>query len=175
MYILAEDPIMSDPDTKHIRHSLEAIDFLLLQEIFPSETSAYADVLLPGVTFAEKTGTFSNTERRVQMVHQAIKPLGDSRQDWWIISELARRVLEGGERRVVTAPFSGWYYTAPAQIMEEVAALTPSYAGVSHHRLERGDQLQWPVRDSSHPGTPILHVGQFTRLGKFARRYIPPA
>ena len=177
LYILGEDPVMSDPDSSHIRHCLEKCEFTVLQEIFPSETSHYADVLLPGVSFAEKTGTFSNTERRIQMVRQAIKPLGDARQDWWIISELARRVLEGGERQVVTAPFSGWYYTAPAQIMDEVAALTPSYAGVSHQRLERGDQLQWPVRDSSHPGTPILHVGQFARgLGRFTPiDHIPPA
>jgi len=177
LYILGEDPVMSDPDSTHIRHCLEKCEFTVLQEIFPSETSHYADVLLPGVSFAEKTGTFSNTERRIQMVRQAIKPLGDARQDWWIISELARRVLEGGERQVVAAPFSGWYYTAPAQIMDEVAALTPSYAGVSHQRLERGDQLQWPVRDSSHPGTPILHVGQFARgLGRFTPiDHIPPA
>jgi predicted molibdopterin-dependent oxidoreductase YjgC len=111
------------------------------------------------------------------MVHQAIEPLGDARQDWWIISELAKRLLVEGERQVYEATFSGWNYTDPAQVMEEVAALTPSYAGVSHGRLERGEQLQWPVRDSTHPGTPILHVGQFARgVGKFAPiDHIPPA
>ena len=93
LYILAEDPIMSDPDTKHIRHCLEAADFIVLQEIFPTETSQYADVLLPGVTFAEKTGTFTNTERRVQMVRPAITPIGEARQDWAIIAEIARRIL----------------------------------------------------------------------------------
>jgi formate dehydrogenase major subunit/formate dehydrogenase alpha subunit len=156
---------------------LEKCKFTVLQEIFPSETAKYADVLLPGVSFAEKTGTFTNTERRVQMVHKAIDPVGEARSDWWIISELAKRVLDAGERLVSPAPNSGWNYSDPAQIMEEVAALTPSYAGVSHARLERGDQLQWPVRDQTHPGTPILHIGQFARgVGKFMPiENIPPA
>jgi formate dehydrogenase major subunit/formate dehydrogenase alpha subunit len=168
---------MSDPDSAHIRHCLETCEFILLQEIFPSETSQYADVLLPGVSFAEKTGTFTNTERRVQMVHKAIEPLGDARQDWWIISELSKRILADGKRSVSQAQFSGWNYSEPAQIMDELAALTPSYAGVSHTRLEHGEQLQWPVRDMTYPGTPILHIGKFARgLGKFAPiDHIPPA
>jgi predicted molibdopterin-dependent oxidoreductase YjgC len=177
LYILGEDPVMSDPDSTHIRHCLEKCEFIVLQEIFPSETAEYADVLLPGVSFAEKTGTFTNTERRVQMVHQAIEPLGEAQPDWWIISELARRVLDAGERQVNPAPNSGWNYTHPTQIMDEVAALTPSYAGVSHARLESGEQLHWPVRDLTHPGTPILHIGQFARgVGKFMPiEHIPPA
>jgi predicted molibdopterin-dependent oxidoreductase YjgC len=168
---------MSDPDRAHIRHCLNTCEFIVLQEIFPSETSTYADVLLPGVSFAEKTGTFTNTERRVQMVRQAIEPLGDARPDWWITSELAKRILLEGDRQLITAPYSGWNYTAPDQIMDEVASLTPSYAGVSHARLEQGHQLQWPVRDATHPGTPILHIGQFARgAGKFAPiEHIPPA
>ena len=177
LFIVGEDPVMSDPDSAHIRHCLKTCEFTVLQEIFPSETSEYADVLLPGVSFAEKTGTFTNTERRVQMVRKAIEPLGDARPDWWIITELAKRMLGKGKRQVSLAPFSGWNYTDPAQIMDEVAALTPSYAGVSHERLERGEHLQWPVRDLTHPGTPILHIGQFARgLGKFAPiDHIPPA
>ncbi len=177
LYILGEDPVMSDPDSAHIRHCLDECEFIVLEEIFPSETSAYADVLMPGVSFAEKTGTFTNTERRVQIVRKAIEPLGDARPDWWIIAELAKRVLSQGKREVSAAPFSGWNYTHPAQIMDEIAALTPSYAGISHERLEHGEQLQWPVRDSTHPGTPILHIGQFARgLGKFAPiEHIPPA
>jgi formate dehydrogenase major subunit/formate dehydrogenase alpha subunit len=177
LYILGEDPVMSDPDSTHIRHCLEKCEFIVLQEIFPSETAEYADVLLPGVSFAEKTGTFTNTERRVQMVHQAIEPLGEAQPDWWIISELARRVLDAGERQVNPAPNSGWNYTHPTQIMDEIAALTPSYAGVSHARLESGEQLHWPVRDLTHPGTPILHIGQFARgVGKFMPiEHIPPA
>ncbi len=177
LYILGEDPVMSDPDSAHIRHCLDSCEFIVLQEIFPSETSKYADVLLPGVSFAEKTGTYTNTERRVQMVHKAIEPLGDARQDWWIIAELAKRVLANGQRQVSIAPFSGWNYTEPTQVMDEIVSLTPSYAGISYERLERGDQLHWPVRDLNHPGTPILHVGQFARgLGKFAPiEHIPPA
>ena len=177
LFIVGEDPVMSDPDSAHIRHCLKTCEFTVLQEIFPSETSEYADVLLPGVSFAEKTGTFTNTERRVQMVRKAIEPLGDAHPDWWIITELAKRMLGKGKRQVSLAPFSGWNYTDPAQIMDEVAALTPSYAGVSHERLERGEHLQWPVRDLTHPGTPILHIGQFARgLGKFAPiDHIPPA
>jgi formate dehydrogenase alpha subunit len=177
LFIVGEDPVMSDPDTTHIRHCLETCEFIALQEIFPSETSVYADVLLPGVSFAEKTGTFTNTERRVQMVHKAIEPLGEAKPDWWIISELAKRMLVGGERSVSNAPHSGWNYTEPSLVMDEIATLTPSYAGISHARLERGDQLQWPVRDSTHPGTPILHIGQFARgLGKFVPiEHVPPA
>jgi formate dehydrogenase major subunit/formate dehydrogenase alpha subunit len=177
LYILGEDPVMSDPDSNHIRHCLEACDFIVLQEIFPSETSHYADVLLPGVSFAEKTGTFTNTERRVQLCRQAIEPLGEARPDWRITAELARRILAAGGRTVGDAPFSGWDYRDTAEILAEVAALTPSYTGVSHSRLEAGERLQWPVKDAAHPGTPILHVGQFTRgLGKFVPvEHIPPA
>lgn len=177
LYILGEDPVMSDPNSSHIRHCLEMCDFVVLQEIFPSETARYADVLLPGVSFAEKTGTFTNTERRIQMVRQAISPIGEARQDWRIISELAQRVLASGSRHVDTAaPFANWDYQDTAQIMDEIAALTPSYAGVSHARLEAGEQLHWPVKDEKHAGTPILHVGQFTRgKGKFTPiEHIPP-
>jgi predicted molibdopterin-dependent oxidoreductase YjgC len=176
LYILAEDPVMSDPDTNHVRHCLEACDFIVLQEIFPTETSPYADVLLPGVSFAEKTGTVTNTERRVQMVRQAIQPLGEARQDWRITADLARRVLAGGDRQVEGGTYAGWDYANTAQIMDELAALTPSYAGINHERLERGEQLQWPVKDDTHPGTPILHVGQFARgLGLFSPiEHVPP-
>jgi predicted molibdopterin-dependent oxidoreductase YjgC len=178
LFILGEDPVMSDPDTKHIRHCLETIDFLLLQEIFPSETSVYADVLLPGVTFAEKTGTFTNTERRVQMVRQAIPTQGDARNDWWVISELAKRILAGiGDRVRHEAAYSGWDYADQSEIMSEINALTPSYGGITHGRLEAGERLQWPCPTLDHPGTPILHTKQFTRgRGKFTPiDHIPPA
>jgi formate dehydrogenase major subunit/formate dehydrogenase alpha subunit len=148
-----------------------------LQEIFPSETAQYADVLLPGVSFAEKTGTFTNTERRVQMVRQAIEPLGEARADWQITQELARRTLATGSRKSGEGSHTGWDYASTAEIMAEIAALTPSYAGINHDRLERGERLQWPVRDLDHPGTPILHIGQFARgKGKFMPiDHIPPA
>jgi len=178
LYILGEDPVMSDPDTTHIRHCLETCDFIALQEIFPSETYAYADVLLPGVTFAEKTGTFTNTERRVQMVHQAIQPLGAARPDWAITAQLAKHILAGGGREIdASAPWAGWEYESTSAVMDEINALTPSYAGVTHARLDNGERLQWPVKDKEHPGTPILHIGQFTRgKGKFSPiEHVPPA
>jgi formate dehydrogenase major subunit/formate dehydrogenase alpha subunit len=177
LYILGEDPVTSDPDSNNIRACLEACDFIVLQEIFPSETSLYADVLLPGVSFAEKSGTFTNTERRVQMCRQAIAPVGEARPDWQITSELARRVLEESPERVTRSKFSSWDYEDTDEILQEVAALTPSYAGISHSRLERGERLQWPVKGEDHPGTPILHVGEFTRgRGKFSPiEHIPPA
>ncbi len=178
LYILGENPIMSDPDTNHIRKCLEKVDFLLLQEIFPSETAEYADILLPGVSFAEKTGTFTNTERRVQMVHQAIDPLGDSRPDWQITADLAKRILAITPSLIPSeAPFGGWEYADTDAIMSEINALTPSYGGITHARLEKGQRLQWPCPTPAHPGTPILHVEKFTRgLGKFVPiDYIPPA
>jgi len=177
LYILGENPIMSDPDTNHIRHCLEQLEFMVLQEIFPTETAPYADVLLPGVTFAEKTGTFTNTERRVQLVRQAIPPIGEARHDWEITQEIARRVMEFGQRKAdLSAPQAAWNYSSPAEIVAEVAILAPSYAGISLERLDRGERLQWPVKGNDHPGTPILHVGQFTRgKGLFAvTEHIPP-
>lgn len=182
LYIMAEDPLMSDPDTHHVRECLEACDFVVLQDIFYTETAPYADVILPGVSFAEKSGTFTNTERRIQLVRQALQPLGEARADWKIISEIAQRMIalsiEKGQRKIdLSAPYAQWEYSHPAEIMREIAALAPSYAGVTHERLERGETFQWPVRDETHPGTPILHVGKFARgLGKFAPvEHIPPA
>lgn len=167
LYIIGENPIMSDPNSNHVRECFEAGEFILLQEIFPSETSQYADILLPGVTFAEKTGSFTNTERRIQPVSQAIKIEGDARNDWEITSDLARKILEL-DGRFPSGTYSGWEYRSPDEILKEISALTPIYAGVSTHRLQNEDQLQWPVRDQDHPGTPILHVGKFSRgLGKF--------
>jgi formate dehydrogenase alpha subunit len=177
LYILGEDPVVSDPDSAHIRHCLETCDFIVLQEIFPTESSAYADVLLPGVSFAEKDGTFTNTERRIQQVRKAIDAPGEARDDWWIISQLATRILADGERQVQGGTHAGWNYRHPNEIMAEIAALTPSYAGVTYERLERGERLQWPVPNREHPGTPILHVGKFARgVGRFMPiEHLPPA
>lgn len=177
LYIMGEDPIMSDPDSNHVRKCFENCEFVVLQEIFPSETTPYADVLLPGVSFAEKTGTYTNTERRIQMVHKAIEPIGEAREDWRIISDLAREIIKSGKRTINSGQYANWEYENSEQIMNEIAALTPSYAGVSHSRLEKGERLQWPLKDSTHSGTPILHVGEFTRgFGKFSPiEHIPPA
>ncbi len=177
LYVLGEDPIMSDPDTSHIRKALEKCGLVVLEEIFPSETAPYADVLLPGASFAEKNGTFTNTERRIQLVHKAVESPGEAQPDWWIISRLAEKILAQGKRRVSDAEYSSWDYADAEQVMEEIAALTPIYAGVSHQRLQEGQSLQWPVKDKDHPGTPILHVGQFSRgKGQFNPiEHIPPA
>jgi formate dehydrogenase alpha subunit len=167
LWILGENPTTTDPDSNHVKACLARAEFVVLQEIFPSDTSAYADVLLPGVSWAEKDGTFTNTERRIQLVREAIEPIGDARPDWTIVSELARRMLALQELKPAGAQ-AGWNYATPWQILDEIAAMTPQYAGVNHARLEHGDQLHWPVKDAGHPGTPILHVGQFTRgKGRF--------
>ena len=177
LYILGEDPIMSDPDTNHIRRCLEECDFIILQDIFPTETMPYADVLLPGISFAEKTGTYTNTERRIQLVRKAIIPEGEALDDWKITVELAKRILIEGKSEFKKTAWSNWDYSSPEEIMKEIAALTPSYAGVNYVRLERGETFQWPVPDENHPGTPILHVGKFTRgIGKITPvDHIPPA
>ncbi len=177
LYVLGEDPIMSDPDTNHIRKALETCELVVLQEIFSSETAPYADVMLPGASFAEKDGTFTNTERRIQLVRKAIESPGIARTDWWIVSELAKKILKEGNRQVGEAAYSGWDYQNTAEILDEIAALTPIYAGVNLQRLQEGETLQWPVKDSDHPGTPILHIGQFSRgKGQFTPvEHVPPA
>jgi formate dehydrogenase alpha subunit len=161
-YILAENTIMTDPDVNHVRKAMSNAEFTVLQEIFPSETSDYADVLLPGVSFAEKEGTYTNTERRIQMIHEAIDTPGEARADWLITSELAKRILKLRQQKPA-GNHAAWDYQSAAEIMNEIAALTPQYAGVSHQRLNNAEQLHWPVKDKEHAGTPILHVGQFTR------------
>jgi len=167
LYILAENPMMTDPDINHVRECMENSEFVVLQEIFPSETSHYVDVLLPGVSWAEKDGTFTNTERRIQLIRSAVNPPGEARPDWQIIAEIAQLVLQIEGRKPV-GPQAGWDFISAAEIQNEVAAITPIYAGVTHERLNKGEQLHWPVRGLDHDGTPILHVGQFTRgNGKF--------
>lgn len=175
LYILGENPAMTDPDAGHVQRCLADCEFVVLQEIFPSETAAMADVLLPGVTWAEKSGTFTNTERRIQLVRRAINPIGEARPDWIIISDLARRILER-EDRMPVGSHAAWQYDDPREIMDEIAELTPIYGGVQHSRLELGEQLHWPVFTNDHPGTPILHIEKFTRgKGMFhVIEYLPP-
>jgi formate dehydrogenase alpha subunit len=165
LYIMAENPMVSDPDLNHVQAALEHCEFLVLQDIFPTETAQLADVILPGTTFAERDGTFTGTDRRVQLVRQAIAPQGDSRPDWAIIAELAQRMNgRGGD-----APYAGWTYDSPSDVMDEMAALTPIYGGVSYSRLERDGFVQWPVPTADHPGTPYLHKDRFSRgLGHFS-------
>ncbi len=151
LFIMAENPMTSDPDLNHVKEALETVDFLVVQEIFMSETAKFADVILPGLSFAEKEGTFTNTERRIQLIRKAVEGPGIARADWEILCDLATRM--------------GYpmHYNSPAEIMDEMAQVTPIYAGVHFSRLEAGEQLCWPVKGDEHPGTPILHIGQFSR------------
>jgi formate dehydrogenase (NADP+) alpha subunit len=149
IYLVGENPVLTDADSSHVRQAFEEIEFLIVQDMFLTETAQLADVVLPAASFAEKDGTFTNTERRVQRVRKAVDPPGEARPDWWIISQVAKRMGA-----------SGFDFEGPEQVMGEVASLTPSYGGVTYERLE-GAGLQWPVPNADHPGTPILHTKQF--------------
>ncbi len=177
LYIIGENPMISDPDLNHVRYSLQKTEFIVVQDLFFTETGQYADVVLPAASFAEKEGTFTNTERRIQRVRKAIPSPGEAKPDSWIVIELARRMLAlGAATPDKDAPNGGWDYSEAAEVMDEIKQLTPIYAGVTYRRLEEGAQLQWPVPGEDHPGTPILHVGKFSRgLGRFAAvDHVPP-
>lgn len=155
LFIFGENPMRSDPDITHVEHCLKQVDFLVVQDIFLTETAQLADVVLPGASFAEKDGTFSSTERRVQRIRRAVPPVGDSRPDWVILAELLKKL--GRPERYATAE----------DVFNEMRMLTPSYAGITYERLENGG-LQWPCPSEEHSGTPILHVGSCMRgAGKF--------
>ena len=149
LYVMGENPALSEPDVSHAEEALEALDFLVVQDIFPTETTEYADVVLPAASFAEKEGTFTNTERRVQLVGQAVDPPGEARQDWQILQALANRL--GYD----------WDYADPAAVMDEVNDLAPIYGGITHDRLEAEGGLQWPCWDESHEGTRFLYEDGF--------------
>lgn len=175
MFILAENPMMTDPDVNHVRKCLQSLDFLVVQEIFMSETAELADVVLPGVSFAEKDGTFTNTERRVQRIRKAIEPCGLARPDWQIICEIAKRLQVRLGVDTSKARFGNWDYASPAEVMAEINALVPIYGGITYERIEQVG-LQWPCPTTDHPGTPILHVGKFSRgLGRFSAVEWQPA
>ncbi|MBU8913781.1 MAG: formate dehydrogenase subunit alpha [Spirochaetales bacterium] len=163
LYIMGENPMLSDPDINHVRQGLTALDFLVVQDIFLSETAELADVVFPATSFAEGDGTFTNTERRVQRVRKAVKPPGEAREDWRIVCDVARKMGYDME------------YSDPSAIQDEIASLTPSYGGITYDRLT-GVGLQWPCPDSSHPGTVFLHAASFARgKGKFHQvEYLPP-
>ena len=155
LYIVGENPVVSDPDLNHAIKEMQALDFLVVQDIFLTETAQLADVVLPAVTFAEKEGTFSNTERRVARVRQAIAPLAGTKQDWQIVAEISNRM--------------GYTmnYKHPQEIFEEIRTVTPSYAGLTYKRLDSGG-IQWPCPTEDHPGTVFLHKDKFARgLGAF--------
>ncbi|HDT8058189.1 TPA: formate dehydrogenase subunit alpha [Enterococcus faecalis] len=159
LYIFGEDPIVTDPDTGHVRQALESLDFLVVQELFMTETAAYADVVLPGISYAEKDGTFTNTERRVQRVRKAVEPRGQAREDYEIFCEVMTRM---------GYPCA---YESAKEIMKEISAVTPSFGGINYERLEK-ESLQWPCRSLTDPVTPIMHVGSFAR-GKGLFKAIP--
>jgi formate dehydrogenase alpha subunit len=178
MYVIGENPMVSDPDLNHVRHALQQGEFMVVQDLFFTETGQYADVVLPAAAFAEKEGTFTNSERRIQRVRKAVEAPGEARADAWIIAELAKRMIaQGAAAPDPAAPFTGWGHTSAADVMAEINALAPIYAGITYQRLDNGAGLQWPVPSEEHPGTPILHVGKFSRgLGRFvAVDHVPPA
>lgn len=151
LYVMGENPLLSDPDAKHIERALSNLDFLVVQDIFLSETASLADVVLPAACFAEKTGTYTNTERRVQLAQKAVEPPGSARADWEIIQDVCNRA---------GYPMN---YSDPSEIMAEINGVTPSYAGVTYARLRQGFGLAWPCPNEEHPGTAYLHKDKFTK------------
>jgi formate dehydrogenase alpha subunit len=166
IYLVGENPALSEADANHARKAMEQVDFLVVQDIFLTESAQYADVVLPAASFAEKDGTFTNTERRVQRVRKAIEPVGESRDDGWITCAIARRL---GAK--------GFDFESASEVMAEIASLTPSYGGITHDRIDDVG-LQWPCPDASHPGTRYLHAERFpTPSGRgrfFPLQYRPP-
>jgi formate dehydrogenase major subunit len=151
LYIMGENPLVSDPDLGHVEKTFQNIEFLVVQDIFMTETAKMAHIVLPTASFAEKEGTFTNTERRVQRVRKAVDSPGEAKEDWQIIAELSRRM--GYDMR----------FSSPSEILEEIAELTPSYAGISFKRLDEEGGLQWPCPTATHPGTKFLHELMFVR------------
>ena len=151
LYVMGENPLMSEAHTSKVKEALSKIDFLVVQDIFLTETAAYADVVFPSASFAEKDGSFVNTERRVQRIRKAINPPGKAKCDLTIISEIARGI-----------GLNGFSYSGPEEVMEEITTLLPKWKGITYERLENGG-LCWPCPDDDHPGTPILYTDKFLR------------
>ncbi|UCF08280.1 MAG: formate dehydrogenase subunit alpha [Thermoplasmata archaeon] len=165
LYIVGENPMLSDPDINHVREALEKLELLVVNDIFLSETARFAHIVFPAASFAEKDGTFTNTERRVQRIRQAIEPVGRSKPDWWIVAEVAKRMKA-----------EGFEFSSASQIMDEIASVSPIYGGIDFSRIDDVG-LQWPCPAKDHPGTKFLHEGKFSRgLGCFQPlEYRPPA
>jgi predicted molibdopterin-dependent oxidoreductase YjgC len=157
---MGENPMMTEPNLNAAHKHMQELEFVVCQDLFINESGAYADVFLPATTFAEKDGTFTNTDRRVQRVRKAIEPLGNSRPDWEIICDLARRI-----EKLLGRPNSAyWDYSHPEEIMDEFGKVVPSYQGIKYSRIEKTG-LQTPVLDENHPGTPFLYAESFP-IGK---------
>jgi formate dehydrogenase alpha subunit len=162
LFIMGENPMMSEPNLNHTAECMAKLEFLVVQDLFINETGALADVFLPASAWAEKEGTFTNTDRRVQLVRKAVEPPGQARADWQIVAELARRLGARLGSDLTTAPHAGWDYSSPSQALAEMGELVPAYRGITYERLA-GDGLQWPVPTSDHPGTPFLFADTFPR------------
>ncbi|MDI6720430.1 MAG: formate dehydrogenase subunit alpha [Methanomicrobiales archaeon] len=169
MYIMGENPMISDPDLHHVEKALKNLEFLVVQDIFLTETAELADVVLPAACYAEKDGTQTSTERRVQRWRKAVEPPGEAKDDWQIISELAAKMGYAAQ----------FPYKSAEEIFNEMAKLTPSYAGMTYARLSKPEALHWPCPSADHPGTPILHKDKFAHpdgLGVFFPiEFKPPA
>lgn len=164
MFIMGENPMISEPNQNHTRHALEQLEFLVCQDIFINETAEMADVILPATSFAEKDGTFTNSDRRIQRVRKAVEPVGNSRADWDILADLGRRV----EQRLGIQLSHGFEYSSAGDIWEEMRQVTPDFWGITYERLEREGGVHWPCPALDHPGTPFLFAEAFPRgRGKF--------
>src|ERR687895_363847 len=153
MYVVGENPLLSEPDLHHAEKAIGQLDFLVVQDLFMHETAERAHVFLPAAPFAEKEGTFTNSERRVQRVRTALPPPGQARADWWITGELARRVA----RRLGLPVGRQFDYAGPSEIFDEMARLVPFLGGISYDRLDREGGLQWPCPTPAHAGTRFLY------------------
>ena len=158
MYVVGENPLLSEPDLHHAEKTFEKLEFLVVQDLFMNETAAVADVFLPAASFAEKDGTFTNSERRVQRVRAGIPPAGISRPDWQITCEIARRTL----RKLGREPI-GFGFSSPSQIFDEMASIWPNIAGIRYERLDKGGGIQWPCTAPDHPGTRFMYENDFPR------------
>ncbi len=167
LYLVGENPVLTEADTSFIEEAISHLELLVVQDIFLTETAQMADVVLPAARFAEKNGTFTNTERRVQRVREAIKPIGNTRLDWEIVCDIAK---EMGAK--------GFNFKGPEQVMKEISKVTPSYKGITYERIE-GAGIQWPCPDKKHPGTPYLYAEKFTTPSNRGQltpvSYRPPA
>ena len=159
MYVTGENPLLSEPDLHHAEEAFKKLEFLVVQDIFMHETAEIADVVLPATSFAEKDGTFTNSERRVQRVRKAVEPIGDSRPDWEIICDLAGRL----SRRLDLGVDDEFAFAHPSEIWDEMAGLTPIVAGISYERLDNEGGIQWPCPEPDHPGTRYLYGTDFPR------------
>jgi len=180
-YVMGENPLMSDPDLNHARHAIEQLEFLVAQDIFFNETNVYADVILPAASFAEKDGTFTNSDRRVQGVRKALSPPGQARADWEIVANLAQRTIALICQGVDRYPDNGcrdmdevichnkerilgsWIYVAPSEVWEEMRRVTPEFQGITYSRIEREGGVHWPCPEPGHPGSPYLFAESFPR------------